>query len=445
MPDARGLALEVLVKCQESRAPSDALLAPRLARSGLDGRDRRFVTTLVQTTHRWRGRADRVLDHRLARGVRSLDSRTLNILRLGYVQLFHINQIPPHAAVHTSVDMACRVVGEGKGRLVNRILRGLIVQRPTSKEWQSGRGAEALEGELSHPAWLIERWIGRWGEEETRRICEWNNQPPDFHLRVRGGPAAHHCVRTQLEREGHEIAPGAVVEEMIRLEGSFPVRDHSLLKNGTITLQDESQAIVGRLWPDLECGPVLDLCAAPGTKSSHLAELSPGGAVVAADRTLQRVRRVADTKARLQLDRLFPVVADGRVPAFRSVFPRVLVDAPCSGLGVLRRRPDARWLRCPGEIANAAALQRRLLNAAATLVVPGGWLLYSVCTLEPEETELQIAEFVERQHEFQPAQVPDWLPEPLRSGSGTVRVLPGTMGMEGLFAALFRKAEEPAV
>jgi len=155
MPDARTLALETLIKCQVDRVPCDALLAPRLARSGLDGRDARFVTNLVRTTHRWQGRADRVLDCRLTKGIRSLDIYTLNILRLAYVQLFHLDQIPPHAAVHTAVDLAMRKQGEGKARLVNQILRGLIARRPTAKEWSRDGGQAGTMGELSHPACLI--------------------------------------------------------------------------------------------------------------------------------------------------------------------------------------------------------------------------------------------------------------------------------------------------
>ncbi len=440
MRDSRELALQILCKSEAERIPSEPLLGPTLAGSSLDDRDRRLVTALVQTTHRWRGRADHVLDRRLTRGVRSLDIRTLNVLRLAYVQLFHLDQIPPHAVVHTAVDLAWRHSGEGKARMVNRILRGLLVRRPGPKEWSSGRGAEQLEGELSHPAWLLERWVARWGPETTRRICEWNNQSPDFHLRVRGDVSAVARVRAELSAAGFSISPGALLPEALRVEGSFKVREHPLLIAGAITIQDESQMLVGHLWPDATAGPVGDLCAAPGTKTTHVAELCQGSSVYASDIARRRILRLADSLQRMDLHNVHLVVADARRPPYR---PRrlkcVLVDAPCTSLGVLQRRPDARWLCAPGQIHDSAVLQTQILRAAAELVGEGGWLLYSVCTLETEETDDQITRFLAEHPEFAAAALPEWLPREIRGGEGIVRILPGTLGMEGLYAALLQR------
>lgn len=440
--DARKLAIDVLARCEIERVPTEPLLAPMLARSHLDARDRRLATALVQTTNRWRGRADRVLDQRLSRGLRSLDPQTLSILRMAYVQLFHLEQIPAHAAVHTAVDAAWRMAGEGKSRLVNKILRGLIVRPPTPEEWRSGRGQQPLEGELSHPGWLLERWINRWGEAQTRQICHWNNAAPDLHLRVRAGRAPE-AIISALAADGFEVKRGAILEEALSLRGSFDVHSHPLLADGALTIQDESQMLVGRLWPDESASPVLDLCSAPGTKSSHIAERSPGAAIFAMDRGARRIRRVAETMQRLSLSGVHTLVGDGRRPPLRSRFQRVLLDAPCSALGVLRRRPDARWLRAPGDIADCARLQRLLLDAAAQLVAPGGWLLYSVCTLEPEETDQQVAAFVERHPQFTACSLPDWIPHDLIISAGAMRIIPGTLGMEGLFAALWRRAAAP--
>ena len=386
MIDPRALALDVLIKGERGRTPADPLLTPRLARSGLPDRDRRLAMTLVRTTHRWRGRSDRVLDKRLKRGLRSVDPGTLNVLRMGYIQLLHMSQIPPHAAVNSSVDLARKEGGEGKAKLVNSILRGLIAHPPTAEEWSRGRGAEILEGELSHPAWLLERWLAQVGEEETRRICAWNNERPDFHLRIHGRPEQNAAVRAQLTDEGFQVGDGRLLREILRIEGSFAIGGHPLLRGGAISVQDESQAIIGRLWPDPESTPLFDMCAAPGTKVSHVAELAPAAQCFAADRTYARMKRVREMIARLGCENLHALVADGRRPPFGAIFARVLLDAPCTGLGVLRRRPDARWLRSPGDVRDAARLQTELLDAAAALVKPGGVLIYSTCSLEPEET-----------------------------------------------------------
>jgi 16S rRNA (cytosine967-C5)-methyltransferase len=439
MHDPRALAVSILCRGQENRTPSEPLLGPMLSASGLDERDRRFATALVQTTHRWRGRADRVLEKRLLRGVRSVDLVTLNILRIGYVQLFHFTQVPAHAVVHTSVDLTWRLVGEGKSRLVNRILRGLLARRPGPEDWGWGRGAEGLEGELSHPAWLLERWLRRYGEETTRRICEWNNRTPVFHLRVRGGEAAVPEVRDTLSHAGVHVTAGAIVPEALRVEGTFDAHSHPLVRAGFISVQDESQMLVGRLWPDSTASPVIDLCAAPGTKTAHLAEQAPEGPVFATDSGLHRARRVRETALRLGLDHLHVLVHDARRPAVRAGFRRVLLDAPCSALAVLQRRPDARWLRTPGEMREAAVLQTQILEGAAGLVMPGGWLLYSVCSLEPEETDERTAAFLAGHPEFARDALPGWIPDALRGGDGALRILPGTLGMEGAYAALLRR------
>lgn len=444
--DARGLALRILTQAQRDRIPTEPLLAPTLARSDLDARDRRFVTTLIQTTHRWRGRADAVLDHRLERGVRSLDARTLNILRLGYVQLMHLDQIPPHAVVHTAVDLAWRASGEGKARLVNKILRGLIAHPPVPEEWAiapgqgtGGAPADLSPGELSHPAWLIERWRARWGDERTRALCQWNNRTPRFHLRVAGGAKESARVISALGAEGIAVEPGRLVPEALRLSGTLDLHGHPLLRAGSVSAQDESQMLVAHLWPADAAGPLLDLCAAPGTKTCHIAEREPQTTVIAADVAPRRLWRVRESLRRLGIEQVACLVADGLRPPLRPQFARVLLDAPCTALGVLQRRPDARWLRTPGDVLEASALQARLLDAAAGLLVPGGYLLYSLCSLEAEETDLQVSAFLERHPDFAPAEVPEVVPEALRAGVGRVRIVPGEIETEGLFAALLRR------
>jgi 16S rRNA (cytosine967-C5)-methyltransferase len=231
----------------------------------------------------------------------------------------------------------------------------------------------------------------------------------------------------------------------MRVTGSLIIHQHPLLRSGRITLQDESQMLVGRLWPEGETGGwVLDVCSAPGTKAAHIAEQDSAARVVAGDLTYRRLRRVRETSTRLGLETLLPVVADGTRSPFRAVFRRVLLDAPCTGLGVLRRRPDARWLRSPGEIAAAARVQTQLLDAAAPLLLPGGHLLYSVCTLEPEETQQQVEGFLERHGNFRRSALPAWLPEELLAGASELQILPGRLGMEGLYAVLMQRVPEQA-
>jgi 16S rRNA (cytosine967-C5)-methyltransferase len=439
MTDARMLALDVLIRCEREQTPADPVMVPMLANSRLKEVDRRLVKMLVQTTHRWRARADRVLDRRLDKGIQSLEPEILAVLRMAYIQLFHLDSIPPHAAVNTAVEMARYYGSEGVSRLVNRILRGLLTTPPSEADWKRGSKLEALRGEYSHPSWLLERWLNRYDEDTVRRLCDWNNSPPQMHIRAVGGDEVRSRVLDYLEDEQIQYQSGEVVPEALRIQGRFSVAGNPLLHEGLITIQDESQMLVGRLWPDDCSGPVFDMCAAPGTKTAHICDRNPEALVVAADVTARRLKRVEHTRRRLELKRLVSVVADGRRPPFGPVFERVLVDAPCSGLGVLKRRPDARWLRTPMELMKAAVGQGELLNSAASLVKPGGLLLYSLCSLEPEEADDQVGLFLERHGEFKIEPLPDWVPEALRAESGCLTVLPGTLGMEGMFAALMRR------
>ncbi len=437
--DARSLALRVLVRSDIERVSADSILGPLLARTRLDSRDRRLVTMLVRTVHRWRGRADAVLDARLTKGLRSLDPVTLNVLRIAYVQLFHMDQIPPHAAVHTAVDTAWKNSGPGKARLVNSVLRGLLARRPGPWDWKDRRPVERLAAELSHPVWLIERWLRRWDAETVRRVCEWNNGNPELHLRLSPG-AERAKVEEALRAEGLTVHPGAVLPEALRVTGNLQVARHPLVLDGKVTVQDESQMMVAKLLGGGR-GPVADVCAAPGTKTAQLASESPDALIVAMDAKPRRLRKVVETARRLDLENVQCVSGDATRPPLRGALGRVLVDAPCTSLGVLRRRPDARWLRSPGEIPDAASLERQILQAASGLVAPGGLLLYSVCTLEPEETDEVVEDFLSRNTDFSRAQLPEWVPEEVRAGEGTIRVIPGTLGMEGLFACLMRRTQ----
>ncbi|MGQ0804019.1 MAG: 16S rRNA (cytosine(967)-C(5))-methyltransferase RsmB [Actinomycetota bacterium] len=376
---ARAVALDVLVRV-EAGAYSNLLLPAALRESGLAPRDRSFATDLVYGTLRGR----RALDHRLGpaldRSIDALDPPVRAALRLGVYQL--VSGVPAHAAVGETVEVAPRRARA----LVNAVLRRVATTGPP---WSLPEGDDvvAIGTRLSYPDWLVERLISELGRGDALATLAAGNDPAPVTLR----PNLLRTTPDELARElatgGATVARGGLDTGAVTARGLGDPARVAAVTESRATPQDEaSQAVVTLLAP--EPGDlVLDTCAAPGGKATAAAErVGDTGTVVAADVHAGRLALVGRAAARLGLA-IEPVVADGRaLPVSGRVFDRVLVDAPCTGLGVLRRRPEARWRVEPDQARVLATLQRELLGEAARVVRPGGTLVYSVCTLTREET-----------------------------------------------------------
>jgi 16S rRNA (cytosine967-C5)-methyltransferase len=361
------------------------------------------------------------------------------ILRLGVVQLLKMRGQEAYAVVDISVGLAKKLGFGRQGGLVNAVLRGIARDPPSDSEIATGDPERDLATTLSHPRWLVSRWLGRYGLQVTEAVLRWNNTPPQLSFRIRGDARTRAEVLRGMREAGFDPAPGAILPDMYRFKAGFLPEESPWLAQGRIVIQDESEALVSCLW-DPE-PPVIDLCAGPGTKSGHLADrVGPTGLVVGWDLIRERAARVRETGRRLGRPNLLAVQADAMNPPARGGFRSILVDAPCTNLGVLCRRPDARWIRRPEEILERASLQRKLLEAAVDLLAPGGYVVYSVCTLEPEETEDVIAPLLlESGGRLDISELPSSVPEALVDDQGCLCILPGTMGMEGVFAAVLRK------
>lgn len=412
----------------------------------LPDRDRKWVHEVTFGTVRLRGRLDHLLGLHLDRGIASLPPSLLPVLRLGAYQLLYMGGVPDYAAVSQAVSQAREGHGPRMGGLANGVLRSLARQGGEVDRFPSLQ--EDPEGHLatwgSHPRWLVRRWLERFGVTDTRALVEANNRIPDLYLRPlrdplsqaldvlteAGIPADAGPQGSGTVRLGRGVAPGEALE---RVPG---------------IIQDP-----GAAWVVAWCGMVenlglADLCAAPGGKALALA--ARGARVVASDPSVVRLRRVADGAARLGLQ-VPLVVARGEAPPFRPT-DLVLVDAPCSGTGTLRRHPDARWRLTAEAVGEMTLLQDRILDGAASVVRPGGLLVYSTCTLEPEENEDRIQAFLQRHPGFIVEEGPGRiqgaavagetpatdLPEEVRDGPW-LRVLPHRTGTDGSFAARLRR------
>lgn len=428
----RGVALELLLRV-EGGAFAHIVVPQVLGRSRLSARDRALATDLVYGTVRMQRALDALLAEVSNRPIDSLEPAVRGALRLGAYQL--LSGVAPHAAVGETVGV---VEARARG-FVNGVLRALARQGP-ELALPAGESVAAVAVRTSHPDWIVQLLFDTFGAADAIATLELDNEPPPVTLRVNPARATPESIAAELERAGAEVQPGGLVESAVRVRHAGDLARLPAIAEGRATPQDQaSQAVVAVLDPQ-PGERVLDLASAPGGKATAAAERMRGsGSVVAADLHPGRVRTVARAAARVGVGRVVStLVADGRHPPVRAgAFDRVLLDAPCSGLGVLRRRPDARWRVQESDVHDLAALQRTLLAAAAGAVRAGGRLVYSVCTLTREET-LGVDDWAtEHLPAFVAASPParPWRPH----GRGAI-LLPSDAGTDGMFVlALTRR------
>ena len=400
----------------------------------LDARDRRWTRELVYGMLRHRGWIDAILSDRVRGGLVRLDPDVIDLLRLGVYQLTNMGSVPAYAAIAQTVELAKRRHGLGASKLVNAVLRRTDRERDELNVPASGDAAEALAIRYSHPKWLIARWIERWGEQDTERLLALNNAEAPIVIRPYG--IVREQLEAMLEEAGVHVAEAPYVSDSIAISGGITFTELGAFKKGLFFVQDPAATLVTEYAAIAPSTTVADLCAAPGGKSLELSKTA--GTVIASDKSIGRLQRLLANEHRLETTNLFPFVGDARQPAIAPV-DAVLVDVPCTGTGTFRRHPDARLRLKISDLAVMSALQKTILKAAAKVVKPGGLLIYSTCSLEPEENDEQVDWFL--------SENPDWILEGPPEGSiapelldgGRLRVLPQRHGTDGAFAARLRR------
>lgn len=448
----RFLALKVLLATDRAGQMTDDLLDRLLARAA-DGRERAFAIELIHGILRHQRMIDWRLDHVTDRPTARLPRLVHMVLRIGAYQILFMQTIPQSAAVDESVRLAkastSRLRHDWSG-FVNAVLRNLIRQPVPSWPDAQQHPVEALAVRYSCPDWLVERWLNRLGFDQTERLCRTLAEMPPFTLRANTLKTTRQGLLDLLHR--HEIAahPTTVSPVGIRLDHSVPVRDLPLFEQGGFYVEDEAGQLIPLLLDPQPGERILDACAAPGGKATHVAAIMQNqGEIIAVDRNPDRLRLLSENCARLGVSIVRPLVGDlgaavtpaGR--AFSRGFDRVLVDAPCSGLGVLRRHPEGKWQKQVRALAWHHEVQSRILAHAARLLRPGGVLVYSVCSTEPEETEQVVVRFCCAHGEFQRENVTPWLPHtglPLVTLQGDLSTMSHDLAMDGFYAARLRRA-----
>lgn len=448
--DAREVALETLIRLETTGAYPKVFLNARLGASAMSDADRDLTRELVRGTIIWRSRIDHVLSWTLNRPLENLTVAIRNILRLGVYQILFLNHVPAYAAVSESVRLAKQYGHAGTAGLVNALLRRISSLRPDRLIPNTGaEPADRIAALWSHPAWMVRRWVDRLGAQDAESLCRANNRIPPVILRHNRTKGPIQALLDRLHAEGVRVRSHPLQEEFLVVEEGRGLFKTATFQGGWVTAQDVSAGLAVCLLDPQPGETVLDLCAAPGGKTGFIAErMGDRGRVVALDRHAGRLRRLTESIRRLGLRSVEAHVADALTANPDGGFDRVLVDAPCSGLGVLARRPDVRWRRQETDLQELAKLQAQLLARGAASVRPGGIVVYSTCSTELEENENVAEMFLTAHPEFEVDPARDHFGESCSAGvppaiaeatGRYVQTWPHHHDCDGAFAARFQR------
>jgi 16S rRNA (cytosine967-C5)-methyltransferase len=445
---ARVAAYEVLRQVSTGRQDLPQALAR--ARAKLDDeRDRALAGEIATGSLRWQGASDHIVSESTGRPVSRLDSEVLDILRLTIFQLLHLDRVPASAAVNDAVSLTKRAGKRSAAGLVNAVLRRVsrgreslpLPARPSDPADASAVRAYLTET-LSHPAWLVDRWVARYGFEAAESWAQFNNAPAPLTLRVNTLRTTVEEVVDALSREGVRVEPGPfAADALVAVEGNPLLTARA--GDGSFFVQDEASQLVAEFVGARPGERILDACASPGGKTTAMAAaMSDEGLIAATDLRGRRVELLTRTVAASAAKSIRVLRADAlQTLPFRPVFDAVLLDAPCSGLGIIRRDPDVKWRRQEVDLATLAAVQRRLVIEAARVLRPGGRLIYSTCSSEPEENDRVVDAFLDEHPEFKAGEPPASFTAARRlvDASGRLRTLPHRDRLEAFFAAALVK------
>jgi len=446
---ARRVALSVLNLLETSNLTLDSLLSQAFEqRPKLIQPDRALANELVFGVLRWRGRLDWVVRHLSNTPIHKIDPSVLNTLRLGLYQILFLSRIPVSAAVNDSVELAKEKAPLWVVRFVNAVLR-TAADRAKNLPLPDERDdpVAAISVRESHPPWMVRRWLDRLGMEETTKLCRANNQIPPVTVRTNTLQISRERLRSSLMAHVREMNPTRFAPEGLALRGlEQPFAEMPPFCHGWFQVQDEAAQLIAHLLDPKPGETILDACAGFGGKTGHTAQLmNNSGAIKAMDQHAWKLRSLETSMKRLGISTVTTWHHDLTSPVpedLEGVFNRILLDAPCSGLGVIRRNPDTKWKKQKEDLTRFHDRQLGFLACLAPLVKRGGWLVYCVCSLEPEEGDGVVEDFLKSHGDFAICRSPSRLPEMdnhFFDGSGMFRTVPQEHSMDGFFAVRLQR------
>jgi 16S rRNA (cytosine967-C5)-methyltransferase len=408
-------------------------------KSQLSVKDKAFAHELVNGTLRWLLNLDWFIEQVYEGKFEKCPAVIKSVLEVSLYQILHLDKIPDYAAINEGVQIARKYKGDFWAKKVNAILRTLTREKDNSIYPDiTNEPIKHISVKYSHPQWLIERWWNRYGAKQTQSLCEANNHVPDISIRVNRLKTSVAEFRQLLQEQQIEAVSSSSLPEFLKVKKLPHLTEFKPFQHGFFTVQDESAGLVTHLLDPKPGEKIIDLCAAPGGKTTHIAEYSDNkSTIVSVDKHYQRLVLIKQAANRLNLSRIHFCLSDARY-FFSHPVDKVLVDAPCSGLGVLAKRSDLRWHRTPEQLKELVQLQLEIIHNAAQLVKVNGVLVYSTCTIEPEENEEIITQFLKINPHFRIDDPSPYVATQFLNGN-FVATLPHIHSMDGSFSVRLLK------
>jgi 16S rRNA (cytosine967-C5)-methyltransferase len=443
--NVRELIVEILLQIEKNQAYSNLLLNQAIKKNQVPTKDIGLLTEVVYGTIQRKLTLDYFIKPFL-KNPKKVEDWVVVLLRMTVYQMHYLSKIPDRAAIYEAVEIAKKKGHKGISSMVNGVLRS--IQReglPSIEEIKDP--IERLSTEMSFPVWMIKRWVKQYGLEETKLLCESTLRPPTTSARINRSLLSLEAALEKLDEEGIHATVGDLSDDAIKIErGNFA--GTKAFQEGLVTIQDESSMLVARALGPESGEVILDSCAAPGGKTTHIAELLEGsGKVISVDLHEHKVKLINEQVSRLHLSNVETMAMDSRKLSDvfnKEHFDRILVDAPCSGLGVIRRKPDIKYQKQEKDIINLASIQSTILASVAPLLKKGGTLVYSTCTMDTEENDEVIDRFLNDHNDYErDNQLLNRLPEKIRGHAvtkdGQIQILPHHFGTDGFFISCLRK------
>jgi 16S rRNA (cytosine967-C5)-methyltransferase len=439
----RGTAVKVLNRVERTDSYLDKLIDAELKSRDVADIDKSLFAEIVHGVVRWQGRLDWILNGFTHGNFSKSEVNVRNALRVALYQILFLTHVPQYAAVHEAVEFIKRIRGEKFAGFVNAVLRNIIrtldgIHYPNPEEDIT----QYLAVYYSHPVWMVKRWMQRFGREETEKLLIANNEVPGLTLRINKLKITPTEFLTLLEKNNINFQGSSFIDSFLKVKSLSGISQMNIFQSGLFTIQDESAALPVLLLDPKSGELIIDMCAAPGGKTTFIAELMKNsGKVIAIDKYESKLSLIKTSCERLGIGAVETLVADSSDVVLPPA-DKIIVDAPCSGLGTLRKKPDIKWKREPEDIQRLVKRQFTLLENAARLVKPGGVIVYSTCTIEPEENTGVVRMFLDQHPNFSIENAQKFVNSSVVTPDGFIETFPHRHHLDGSFAARLIKISD---